>query len=217
MAFDLVQYFNDQIKIQKPSLLKKYDSNLRNQYIQEINTLVLGKLVYLWREDASKQFQEAQQLDQLYVDQISHSLTTSVNNESALSRFELESAISDILNLQLIELKQLENTGNLGIQGLKELILGQIEHLSGQADDWVWSTNMLTELKGSKPIVQDEISLDTTMKEFNQMVQQHSHDDDVQQLNDNVQNIPTWAKVLEPIVALVILWILFQAVCNIFA
>ncbi len=43
MAFDLVQYFAAQIKVQKPSLLKQYNAVDRDQYIQEINALSLGK------------------------------------------------------------------------------------------------------------------------------------------------------------------------------
>jgi hypothetical protein len=50
----------------------------------------------------------------------------------------------------------------------------KIEHLSGQADDWVWTTNNLLELKGSKPMPQEELSLEATMKEFNQMVSQNN-------------------------------------------
>ncbi|MGA5989420.1 hypothetical protein ACPB4A_27575, partial [Escherichia coli] len=61
-----------------------------------------------------------------------------------------------------------------GPSGLKELLLGQIEHLSGQADDWVWATSELTELIGSKPIEQEELSLEETMQEFNQMVNQQN-------------------------------------------
>jgi hypothetical protein len=37
---------------------------------------------------------------------------------------------------------------------MSELLLGQIEHLSGQAEDWVWSTQ-LNELIGSKPVEQE--------------------------------------------------------------
>ncbi len=52
-----------------------------------------------------------------------------------LSKTELEQNISEVLALQLTELKQLDQTGNFGNKGLGELLLGQIEHLSGQADD----------------------------------------------------------------------------------
>ncbi|KAA5655187.1 hypothetical protein F3G64_35300, partial [Pseudomonas aeruginosa] len=97
-------------------------------------------------------------------------LTTSKHNKSVLKNSELEQSISEILALQLTELNQLDETGGFGQSGLKELILGQVEHLSGQAEDWVWSTNHLTELIGSKPVEQEELSLDATMKEFNQMV-----------------------------------------------
>lgn len=78
------------------------------------------------------------------------------------------------------------------------MVIGQIEHLSGQAKDWVWSTNELTELIGSQPIEQEEISLDETMKEFNQMVNvQHTdaHTDHPETTVIETVN-PTWPKLL---------------------
>ena len=195
MAFDLVQYFAAQIKLQKPSLLKQYDSVERDQYIQEINALSLGKLVSLWREDNQKLYQEIDSQDELYIQEVARRLTTSTANESTLSKTELEHNISEILALQLAELKQLDHTGNFGNKGIGELLLGQIEHLSGQADDWIWSTNELTELKGSKPIPQEELSLEASMKEFNQMVPQHSHDNHAE-IELIEATVPTWSKVL---------------------
>ena len=44
MAFDLVQYFNDQIRIQKPQLLNCYPKQKQDLTIQELNCLILGKL-----------------------------------------------------------------------------------------------------------------------------------------------------------------------------
>lgn len=216
MAFDLVQYFAAQIKLQKPSLLKQYDSVERDQYIQEINALSLGKLVSLWREDNQKLYQEIDSQDELYIQEVARRLTTSTANESTLSKTELEHNISEILALQLAELKQLDHTGNFGNKGIGELLLGQIEHLSGQADDWIWLTNELTELKGSKPIPQEELSLEASMKEFNQMVQQHSHDNHAE-IELIEATVPTWSKVLEPIVAIAILAILWCAVTQLFA
>lgn len=216
MAFDLVQYFAAQIKLQKPSLLKQYNAVDRDQYIQEINALSLGKLVSLWREDNQKLYQEIDHQDELYIQEIARRLTTSPHNQSPLSKTELEQNISEVLALQLTELKQLDQTGNFGNKGLAELLLGQIEHLSGQADDWVWSTNDLIELKGSKPIPQEELSLEASMKEFNQMVQQHTHDDH-QNIEPVEAIVPTWSKVLEPIVAIAILAILWCSVTQLFA
>lgn len=216
MAFDLVQYFAAQIKVQKPSLLKQYNTVDRDQYIQEINTLNLGKLVSLWREDNQKLYQEIDHQDELYIQEIARRLTTSQHNQSTLSKTELEQNISEVLALQLTELKQLDQTGNFGNKGLGELLLGQIEHLSGQADDWVWSTNDLIELKGSKPIPQEELSLEASMKEFNLMVQQHTHDDH-QNIEPVEAIVPTWSKVLEPIVAISILAILWCSVTQLFA
>lgn len=215
MAFDLVQYFNDQLKFQKPLLLKCYDRELRDKYIQEINTLTLGKLITLWRENDELQFMKLKSFDDAYILETTDSLISASNNQSQLEPHELKTTIIEVLQFQLEEVLQLETTGNFGQKGLKELLLGQIEHLSGHADNWVWLTNGLLELKDSKPIHQEDISLDSSIQEFNQMVQQHSQHDDIQVTSETI--VPIWAKVLEPIVALVILWILAQALCRVFA
>ena len=217
MAFDLVQYFAEQINNQKPQLLEHYSREDRKIHLLEINALVLGKLISLWRTDDKKVYQEISSPDDLFIQEIARHLTTSSKNQSPLPKNELEPTVTEILKLQLAELKQLNDIGNLNIIGLRELILGQIEHLSGQASDWVWSTNDLTELKGSKPIEQEEISLDSTMKEFNQMVsQQYPHDE--ANISHEVVNapVPAWSKVFEPIVAIVILWILYSAATSMF-
>lgn len=219
MAFDLVQYFAEQIKIQKPQLLNQYPSEERKNYLLEMNALTLGKLVHLWKQNEDVVYREIQNVDHLYVQEIARHLTTSPHNHSKLKKTELENATIEILELQLKELKQLDETGSFGKAGLRELILGQVEHLSGHADDWVWSTNELKELKGSKPIVQEEISLDETMKEFNQMVSMQK--EQVQAEPISIETTaplnPAWAKVCEPIVALVVLWILFEALQKVFA
>lgn len=71
-------------------------------------------------------------------------------------------------------------------------------------------------VKGSKPIPQEELSLEASMKEFNQMVQQHTHDDH-QNIEPVEAIVPTWSKVLEPIVAIAILAILWCSVTQLFA
>ncbi|MEJ2900079.1 hypothetical protein [Acinetobacter sp. NS-4] len=215
MAFDLVQYFAEQINTQKPQLLEHYSREDRKTQLLEINALVLGKLISLWRTDDKKVYQEISSPEDLFIQEVARHLTTSSKNQSSLPKNELEPTVTEILKLQLAELKQLNDIGNLNIRGLHELILGQIEHLSGQASDWVWSTNELTELKGSKPIEQEEISLDSTMKEFSQMVHQNIQQHDVEEVS--VVSTPTWAKIVEPVVAIAILWVLTSAACNIFA
>lgn len=219
MAFDLVQYFAEQIKIQKPQLLSQLQAVERTAHIEEINALTLGKIISLWRKDDDALYQEILSQDHLYSQEIARHLTTSPQNKSDLEQTMLESATTEILELQFAELKQLDTAGSLGKRGLRELVIGQIEHLSGQAKDWVWSTNELTELIGSQPTVQEEISLDETMKEFNQMVNVQTTDTHADHpkvtVVDTVQ--PTWAKVAEPVVALVVLYILFEAVSKVFA
>ncbi len=219
MAFDLVQYFAEQVRIQKPQLLSQLSSDQRKAYIEEINALTLGKLITLWRKNEDALYQEIHSHDVLYIQEIARHLTTSAQNQSSLNKTELEQATSEILELQIAELKQLDTAGSLGKRGLRELVIGQIEHLSGQAKDWVWSTNELTELIGSQPIAQEEISLDETMKEFNQMVNVQKTDTDTNHHETTLVEAlnPTWAKIAEPIVALVVLYILFEAVTKVFA
>ncbi|UOG17074.1 hypothetical protein [Acinetobacter sp. PK01] len=218
MAFDLVQYFAEQIHIQKPELLNQYQPSERKAHLAEINTLSLAKLITLWRKDENKLYQEIQSQEQLYIIDVARHLTTSDQNHSTLEKAEFEHTITEVLSLQLAELKQLDDTGHYGIKGLRELITGQVEHLSGQAADWIWSTSELIELKGSKPIPEEELSLEDTMKEFNQMVHQSNiaeHHEQVAEVEKTV--VPTWAKILEPVVALAILWILYSAATQMFA
>ncbi|MDM1249100.1 MULTISPECIES: hypothetical protein [unclassified Acinetobacter] len=219
MAFDLVQYFAEQIKIQKPQLLNQYSPDERRTYLLEINALTLGKLVSLWKQNENVVYQEIQRLDHLYVQEVARHLTTSPHNRSRLNKTELEQVIIELLEFQLKEIKQLDETGSFGQRGLRELILGQVEHLAGHADDWVWLTNDLKELKGSKTIEQEQISLDETMKEFNLMVNMQKEHTQAEPLalEPTAQLNPTWAKIFEPIVALVVLWILFEALQKVFA
>ncbi|QXW25503.1 hypothetical protein KXJ74_14550 [Acinetobacter johnsonii] len=213
MAFDLVQYFAEQLETQKPELLPHLSKEDKRSHIAEINALTLGELISQWRLNDKKVYQEITSPDDLYVQEVARHLTTSKENASSLPRAELEELTAAIFKRQLTELKQLHDTGNHTLQSIRELLLGQIEHLSGQADNWVWSTNNLLELKGSKPIIADELSLEESMKEFNQMVNQHTgHEQE-----ETAPIIPTWSKVAEPLVAVVILWVLYSAVCNIFA
>ena len=218
MAFDLVQYFAEQIHIQKPELLNQYQPSERKAHLEEINTLSLAKLITLWRTDENKLYQEIQSQEQLYIIDIARHLTTSDQNHSTLKKTEFEHTITEVLSLQLTELKQLDDTGHYGIKGLRELITGQVEHLSGQAADWIWLTSELTELKGSKPMPEEELSLEETMKEFNQMVHQNNvaeHHEQITEVEKTV--VPTWAKILEPVVALAVLWVLYSAATQMFA
>ena len=209
MAFDLVQYFAEQIKSQKPQLLSQYSAEERCHYLNEINTLSLGRLISLWRKDEDKIYQEIHSQDPLYIQEISRHLTTSKLNQSELAKPELEQATSEVLSFQLSELKQLDETGNYKQRGMRELLLGQIEHLSGQAKDWVWSTNELNELIGSQPIIEDEISLD-------QMVS-HVQNDSHEVVEPVVAQVPTWSKIVEPAVAIFVLAILYCALQTVFA
>ncbi|KAB0622551.1 hypothetical protein F7P75_14875 [Acinetobacter gandensis] len=216
MAFDLVQYFAEQIESQKPMLLSHLDREEKRSHIRQINALTLGELINQLRSNGEKVYQEISNPDELYIQEVSRHLTTNPSNASTLSRTELEQLTTEVFHLQLLELKQLHDTGSHSLQSIRELLNGQIEHLSGQADDWVWSTNNLTELLGSKPNLQEDISLEASMKEFNQMVHQQNaqHDDN----NVAVEaTVPTWSKVVEPVVAIAILWILYSAATNMFA
>lgn len=219
MAFDLVHYFAEQIQLQKPELLAGYPPEQRKQYLSEINVLTLGKLVDLWRKNETEVYREIHQQDELYIQDIVRHLTTAKTNQSTLVKSEFENVMTIVLSLHLQEIKQLDETGQFGQKGIRELLLGQLEHLSGRADNWVWTTNNLTELLGSKPTVQETVSLDATMKEFNQMVHQSNdhHDDHIHIEEPATVAVPAWAKVVEPIVAVIILWVLYCALSQVFA
>ena len=217
MAFDLVQYFVEQIETQKPELLSQYPKQERRTYIAEISALTLGKLISEWRLNPNKIYNEINHPDELYIQEIARHLSTLKSNQSTLSLEMQEASIYEIFKLQLIELKQLHDTGNHNLNSIQELLYGQIEHLSGQADDWVWTTNNLLELKGSKPMPQEELSLEATMKEFNQMVSQNNQHPEHDVEDVVVVNVPNWAKIAEPVVAIVILWVLVDQVMKIFA
>ena len=58
MAFDLVQYFAEQINTQKPQLLGQYSREDRKEHLLETNALVLGKLITLWHSNDKKVYQE---------------------------------------------------------------------------------------------------------------------------------------------------------------
>lgn len=216
MAFDLVSYLRDQVKLNCSTQQKS--SPLANDYLNELNCLSLGKLVDAFRQSPEATYKEIKSQDQLYIQHLARLLTTSTHNQTTVSHSEFEHDLTTILQLHIRELNQLDATAQLGQQGLAELLEGQIEHLSGQADDWVWSTNNLTQLIGSKKIVTETVSLEATLKEFNTMVHSnHTAEPTAAEQVDALQpspTIPTWAKVAEPIVALIILWILYSAYCN---
>lgn len=214
MAFDLVHYLNDQIKLQKPFLLNQYPEYQRDHLLQEHSALILGKLVSLWRSNHQEQFKKLTENKEQYSNEILNNLVKPALENSSLDKEELKSILHEILSLHLSELRQLEQTGQFGAIGLRDLLIGQIEYLAAEADDWVWSANTLIELKGSKITYLEDISLEQSNTESYQMVQQsHTHEEKT----EDSAIAPCWAKILEPIVALVILWILFNALCNIFA
>ncbi|MHA3117400.1 hypothetical protein E0H86_15605 [Acinetobacter sp. ANC 4635] len=211
MAFDLFHYFAEQTRIQKPRLLSQFSPEERQALLLELNALALGKLITEWQQNASRVYLELQQQDQLYIQQVARHMTTSVHNKSTLNKLDFEQSLKEVLSLQLAELKQLDDTGHLGQKGLNELLLGQIGYLAGQAQDWVWTTNTLIQLIGSKPVETKQVSLDETIKEFNHMVSHADHHDDHQVAEPTVAAIPTWAKILEPAVGLVIIGYLYCA------
>ena len=106
MAFDLVQYFVEQIETQKPELLKDHTKEERRKYITEINALTLGKLITEWRNNPQKIYNEINHPDELYILEVVRHLATHSENQSALDRTQLEQSTSEIFHLQLTELKQ---------------------------------------------------------------------------------------------------------------
>lgn len=216
MAFDLVHYFYEQALIQKPELLSNLTIDEKKFHLNELNSLALGKIIQLWRFDENTLYQKIHQIDSIELRRLAHQLSTSAQNKSELDQISQENTLTGILALQLGELAQLDNTANLGKEGIGELLNGQLEYLSGQVNDWVWQTNQLKELVGTKQNVDNhtsEISLDESMKDFKDMI--HQHNEKVISLNDVSEThsiiTPQWAKIIAPIVAFfIILFLYFQ-------
>ena len=59
MAFDLVQYFAEQIETQKPELLPSLSRDEKRQHISDINALTLGELISQWRANDKKVYQSS--------------------------------------------------------------------------------------------------------------------------------------------------------------
>ncbi|MCP5774728.1 hypothetical protein NL389_33405, partial [Klebsiella pneumoniae] len=106
----------------KPELLKEYTKEERRKYISEINALTLGKLITEWRHNPQKIYNEINHPDELYILEIVRHLATNPENQSTLDRAQLEHSTSEIFHLQLIELKQLHDTGNHNIHSIQELL-----------------------------------------------------------------------------------------------
>ncbi|MFT4021077.1 MAG: hypothetical protein QM666_06140 [Acinetobacter sp.] len=211
MAFDIYHYFAEQTEIQKPQLLKEYPNEQRQALIYENNALVLGKLISEWRSHSTILYQQIQYTDPLYIQEIVRHLVTHKANQSILGKNDLEQLLSEIATLQLTELKQLDQTGHYGEQGIGQLLTGQLDYLHGQAEDWVWSSNQLTELLGSKAQLEHS-ELDETTEDS-----EMSHDNHNQHIEVTTPTPPTWAKILEPVVALAILAYLYCAYTHLTA
>lgn len=215
MAFDLVHYFYEQALVQKPELLSNLTIDEKKFHLNELNSLALGKVIQLWRFDEDTFYQKIHQIDSNEIQRLAHQLSTSAQNESELDQISQENTLIGILELQLDELAQLDNTANLGKEGVSELLNGQVEYLSGQANDWVWQTNQMKELIGTKQNVNNnttETSLDESVKDFRNMI--HQQNEKIILPNDMTEThlttiTPQWAKNIAPIIAFFIIIFLY--------
>lgn len=87
----------------------------------------------------------------------------------------LQVASHHIATTVLAEIFELVDAASLGEEGLNELLQGQLEHLQGQAPDWVWQQAGLTDLCGQiAPAAEQDTALDLTasIASLNQLVRQ---------------------------------------------
>lgn len=212
MAFDLVYYFTEQLKGQKPQLLQSFAHPLRCEQLQQLNCLSLGLLIQLARQAPDALYKDISDLNPLFIQQLARQLASHELQQIPLERGLREDLLNHIIGLQLSELKQLDQTAHLGVAGMLELLNGQIEHLSGQAPDWVWHCNGLLELVGSQSSTTlAEISLASTLKEFHDMVHLHETQDTQTFAADTAElPTPTWAKIAAPVIALAVLAYLYD-------
>ncbi|MEB3754654.1 hypothetical protein [Acinetobacter sp. MD2(2019)] len=209
MVFDLFQYFNDQVKLKKNQLLPHHNTQQAEQLISDTNALVLGKLIYDWQTNATQTQHNIEQQNPSYIESIHQQLSPSIHHQPALNPTEFNTLLQHTIQLQLEEIKQLGDIGHFGKYGLSHVLTSQIDYLFGQADDWVWQSNQLSTLIGSKKAIEEqENTLNETDQDTETMSHAH-HDQDQHLAEPTLAKTPTWAKIVEPVVALAVLAYLY--------
>lgn len=215
MAFDFLNYIVDQTQqntrlfIEKPKEQRKYI----------ISHIVALQLIYLRDLDPNK----AYQLLEITTPQgneipLPNDILKSFEENLSSNAEQIEQAYEQINQLLLTELKQLNESAQLGAFGIKELTDGQLPWVQNNVDDWFWDTLQQTEHKITKTHKNNEPNFNQMMRDFNQIILKNETatdetlDLEPTELTPYMTQTPRIATIFQPIIALVILYFLYNAI-----
>lgn len=222
MAFSLLSH----IKQNNRAAIAAALPNLSIEQKSELIAFSLAHLVYLNRQDAVTTYQhiKARQADFFWQSIDNNAFDTYVAQAYAdSSTAEVQAFINQILAYLLMDINDIDDTASLEQAGVSELIEGQLEHLAGEAADPLWAIAQLPELQGQVEQQATPVDIHTSIASLSKMIhdaathsQSQGNDDTSHDLHNDTHHphneLPpqreasTLFKVLEPLLALAILW-----------
>lgn len=222
MAFSLLSHIKQNNKSALTAALAAQSPEQKSELI----AFVLAHLVYLNRQDATATYQQmkAGQAEFFWQGIDTDALSAYVMQAYAGSSFaEVQAFIAKIMGYLLQDINDIDDTASLAQDGVSELIEGQLEHLAGEAADPLWAIAQLPELQGQVEQQDAPVDLQTSIASLSKMIhdaatqnQPASHHDQHDPHHDShghpasielppQREAPTFFRVLEPLVAVLIL------------
>ncbi|KAA8732751.1 hypothetical protein F4V57_09310 [Acinetobacter qingfengensis] len=220
MAFDFLSYIVQQAEQQHPSIFTDETKLQRHELITHLIALHLAELQDIAEQKPDRLYEVIHEVEDDWLSKKSlkniqeHDVAHAFFNHQ---RLKMQSAGLQTAHLLLTELKQLDQNANLEIDGLKELLQGQFLWMQQQVQSWFWDTIDKPEYKVVESEPEPEFDQAQVTKEFNQMIHQQNHEHHEPVVHVAAPNVePVEASVLfkliNPIVALLIIIFLFKAI-----
>lgn len=219
MAFSLLSHIRQNNSAALKAALPAQSPEQKSQLI----AFVLAHLVYLNRQDSAVTYQhiKGNQPDFFWQDIDANAFATySAQAFAGSSLADIQGFIAQLLGYLLQDINDIDDTASLEQAGVSELIEGQLEHLAGEAADPLWAIAQLPELQGQVDQHEAPADLQTSIASLSKMIhdaatqaQHDTHHDDHHDDHGHHSSIElppqreasTFFKVLEPLVALLIL------------
>ena len=223
MAFSLLNHIKQSKSKEISSLLPALDAVKKSHVI----AFSLAHLVYLNRKDPAQNYQAIrdQNLDFFWQDVDTAQLTAQAEQASGIAIDDLRAFTNQIIAYIYADIIEIDDAASLEQDGVSELIEGQLEHLSAEAPDWLWAAARLDELQGQVAETEQPIDLETSIASLSKMIHQaatttHTDDPIDHEIDGDdhssphashhielppQRDAPAFFKVLEPLVAFLIL------------
>lgn len=201
MAFSLLDHVQQNKQVQLNLLLAEIAPEKR----KELLAFILGRLVKLDRQLPEQTYQAIQAIDPIFFwTNLDQQLTLcATSQQMMLTENSIQQALEKLFVLTISEIKQLDEAANLEQEGVSELLQGQVEHLQGQAPDWLWDLIQLDELKGQTTEAEAPVDLNKSIADLSSMIQE---------ANKSATPALPQAK-LNPYVIIAIIIMLITAIC----